>query len=67
MDLLGADFRAALGDVAQADAELILEHSNARLGVKRMHFERRHADEKPWSPELLHLLVLAENVAHILA
>jgi hypothetical protein len=32
-----------------------------------MHFERRHANEKTWSRDLLHLLVLAESVAHILA
>src|ERR1700730_3807643 len=67
MNLLGAGFGAALVDVAHTDAELILEHSKARLRVKRMHLERRHADEKTWSRELLHLLVLAENVAHILA
>ncbi len=32
-----------------------------------MHLEPRHPDEKPWSSELLHLLVLTEDVAHILA
>jgi hypothetical protein len=32
-----------------------------------MHLKRRYPDEKPRPPELLHLLVLAENMAHILA
>src|SRR5271167_899671 len=40
VDLLRTHFRAALGDVAKADAELIFEHARARLRVERMHFER---------------------------
>src|ERR1700730_10903056 len=67
VDLLGANLGAALGNVAEADAELILKQPRARFRVEGMHFERRNADEKPRSPELLHLLVIAENVAHILA
>src|ERR1700722_4197604 len=39
VDLFGAHFRAALGDVAQADAKFILEHLGARLRIQRMHFE----------------------------
>src|SRR6202795_2359403 len=55
VDLLGANFGAALGDVAEADAQFILQHAGARFRVERVHFERRYPDEKPWSSELLHL------------
>src|ERR1700687_5591330 len=67
VDLLGANLGAALGNVAEADAELILQQARARLRVERMHLERRNSNEKPRSSELLPLLVVAENVAHILA
>src|ERR1700675_32327 len=66
-DLLGTNFGAALGDVAEADAKLILKHTRARFRVERMHFEGCNPDEKSRSSELLHLVVIAENVAHILA
>src|SRR5579863_5307654 len=67
VDLLGAHLGAAFGDVAQADAEFVLEHAGARLRIERVHFESRNPDEKPRSSELLYLMVLAEYVTHILA
>src|SRR5882724_12794175 len=66
VDLLGAHFCAALGDVAETDAELILKQLGASLRVERMHFEPRDPYEEPRSSELFHLLMLAENVAHVL-
>src|ERR1700735_564702 len=67
VNLLGAHFRTALGDVAQTEAEVLLEHARAGFRIARMHFEPRDPDEEPRSPEMLHFLVLAEHVAHILA
>src|ERR1700675_3105987 len=67
VDLLGTNFGAALGNVAEADAELVFQQARARFRVERMHFEGCNSDEKPRSSELFHLLVIAENVADILA
>ncbi len=67
VDLLGTDFGATLGYVAEADAEFIFQQARARFRVERMHFERRNPNEKPRSSELLRLVVLSENVADILA
>src|SRR6266446_9273326 len=67
VNLFGTDFCAAFRNVAQTDTEFILEHSGARLGVEGMHLEPRHSHEEPRSPEVLQLLMLAKNVAHILA
>jgi len=53
--------------VAQTYAKLFFEHACARFRIHRMHFERRHPDEKSRSSKMLHVLVLAENVANILA
>lgn len=60
-------FRAALGDVAQADTEIVLEHLGAGLRIERMHLECGDPDKKPRSAEVLQLFVIAEHMAHILA
>src|ERR1700730_547667 len=39
VDILRTHFRAAFSNVAQTDAEFILEHACARLRIERMHFE----------------------------
>src|SRR6266478_205230 len=58
VNLLGTHFRAALRDVAQADAEIFLEQTRARFRIERVHLERGNPDEEPRPAELLHLLVL---------
>src|SRR5678815_185614 len=66
-DALGADLRAALGDVAVADPVLLLEIGLAVLDVERVHLERRRVDQEARSDELLVLVVVAQHVAHVLA
>ena len=66
-DVLGADLGAALGDVAVADAVLVLELGHAVLGVERVHLELGRVDEEARADELLVLAVIAKDVADILA
>src|SRR5258708_2845880 len=66
-NLLGADFRATFGDVAKAQAELILEQAGAVAAVEGMHFEAGDSNEETWARELLLLVVFAKDVAHVLA
>ena len=49
----GHTFGAALGDVAVADAVLVLEVREAVRGVERMHLERRGVDEEARPDELV--------------
>ena len=67
VDVFRAYFSAALGDVAEADAELVLQHLCARDAVERMHLERGRADEEARSAKLFLLVVIAQDVADILA
>src|SRR5438128_9677241 len=43
VDRLGADLRTALGDVAVADAGLVLQVAAARGDIERVHLETRDA------------------------
>ena len=52
---------------AEANAKLIFEQAGAGLSVERMHFESRDADEESWAAELLHFLVITQDMAHVLA
>src|SRR5579885_126849 len=67
VNLLGTYFRAALRDVAVADAELLAQHRNAVRRVQRMHFEAGHAHKKSRAAELLLFVMIAQHVADILA
>ena len=66
-DLLRADLRAALGDVAVTDAEGVRQIVGPILGVKRIHLERRGVDEEPRADELMVQPVVAQDVADVLA
>jgi len=66
-NLLGADLGATLGDVAKAQAELILEKGCAMAAVERMHFEAGDSNEEARAGELLLLVVFAEDVTDVLA
>ena len=66
-DVLGADLRAALGDVAEPDAVRPPEIGHAVLGVERVHLERRGVHEEARADELLVQLVVAQHVADVLA
>src|SRR5215210_978668 len=67
MNIFGADFGAALGDVTEAYAQGLLEEFCARNRVHRVHFQRRDTDEKAWAAEFFLLLVVAQHVADVLA
>src|SRR5260370_13384383 len=67
MDIFGAYLSAALGDVAETDAQFLLQHLCSRDAVKGMHLKRSRTDEEARSAKLLLFAVLAQNVADILA
>src|SRR6266550_1539117 len=46
LDVLGADFGAALGDVAVAQAELLFDERQAVFAVDGVHLQAGHADEE---------------------
>ena len=66
-DVFRADLRAALRDVAVADAVLLLQVRHAVRGVERVHLQLRDVDEEPRADELVVLVVVAQDVAHVLA
>src|SRR5438132_11863831 len=67
VDRLRADLGAALGDVAEADARLLLQVAAARDGVERVHVEAGDADHEARAGEGVRALVVAQHVAHVLA
>src|SRR3954447_823390 len=68
VDALGADLRAALGDVAHAETRGVLGELAAVVGVERVHVELGVAQEEARAGErLLVLLVVAYDVADVLA
>src|SRR5690625_1063057 len=67
-DALRTDLGAALGDVAQPQAGVVLGEVAAVGGVQRVHLQLRQPDEHPRPRErLLVLLVVADHVADVLA
>src|SRR5438128_12514136 len=66
-DAFRADFRAALGDVAQPDAVGILELARAIHGVQRMHLERGGVDQMARADKPVEQLMLAKHVTDVLA
>src|SRR5579875_2988515 len=68
VDPLGAHLRAALRDVAQADAEGARDGVSAVQRVERVHLELRQAHEEAGADvALLVLLVVTDHVADVLA
>src|SRR5258708_2433567 len=59
--------RAALRDVAIADPHLVFQRLGPRGAVQGMHLQRRHTHKKARPAELLFLVVVAQNVADVLA
>src|SRR3954464_8723039 len=67
VDALRADLGAALGDVAVAQAELLLRRLPPVPHVQRVHVELRQPDEEARAGEgLLVLLVVTDDVAGVL-
>jgi len=67
MTMCSGDVRAAARDVAIADAEFVAQLGDPVLGIQRMHFERRQPDEEARADELVAHLVIAQDVADVLA
>src|SRR5438067_12171125 len=67
LDVLGADFLAALGDVALADARLAVQQGGARARVQGVHLQGGDPDHvaRPVVGGLV--VVVAQDVADILA
>ena len=59
VDVLGADFRAALGDVAVAETALPFEEWHAVDRVERMHIQRCSANDETWSDKRVFAIVVA--------
>src|SRR6476619_7435514 len=57
-DVFGTHLRAALRDVAVADAEVVLQVRGSIGDVERMHFQRRRINEEARANELLVLVVV---------
>src|SRR5262245_29227132 len=66
-NVLGADLRAALRDVAVADALRFLQLGDPILGVERVHLECRGVDDEARADELIVLVVIAQDVTDVLA
>lgn len=66
VDVFGADFGTAFGDVAESGAEFIFNFWDAVFGVQRVHFERRQPDHKPRAHEFVLAFVVAQDVTDIL-
>jgi len=67
VNVLGTNLRAALRDIAIAQAKLILEQASAVEAIERMHLETGDSNEKTRAGELFLLVVLAKNVTNVLA
>src|SRR5260370_2507563 len=67
VNVLRANFRAALGYVAESDAEVVFQQLGAIQSIKWMHFQTGDAHEEARAAELLNFLVIAQDVADILA
>jgi hypothetical protein len=67
MNILGTYFGAALRDVAQPDAQIILQQISPRQAVQGMHFQSGNPNEEAWPTELLFLFMISQHVADILA
>src|SRR6187431_1620156 len=66
-DVLRTNLRAALRDIAQADAVAVLQVLQAIRGVERVHLQGGDVYEEAWSDELVVHVVIAQDVAHVLA
>jgi hypothetical protein len=54
-----ADFRAALGDIAESQAHLISQKLHPRFAVKRMHLQSRYSDKETRPGKILEFIVIA--------
>src|SRR5260370_42028129 len=67
VNVLRANLSTTLGDIAIAQAKLILQQAGAVATVERMHFQASDSNEEARAGELLLLVVFAKNMADVLA
>src|SRR5882672_5607645 len=67
LNVFRTDMGAAFGDVAVADVESFSQLADPVFGVERMHFKGGDVDEKAWADEFGVLVMIAEDMADILA
>src|ERR1041385_3729683 len=63
MDVLGADLRTALCNVAIPDAQFILQQLCTRNPAHGMHFQPSDANKEPWPAELFLLVMVPQHMA----
>jgi len=67
VNIFGTNLGAAFRDVAEADAEVVLEQGRAIEGIERVEFEAGDADEEARAAEGFLFVMLANDVTDILA
>jgi hypothetical protein len=67
VNFFGTNFGTAFRDVAEAEAEVVLEQSGAIEAVNGMHLEAGDADKKARAAKFFLFVMLAKNVAYVLA
>src|ERR1017187_597824 len=64
---LGTHWPATSSDVAVTDVVRVPQIADAVFGIERMHFECGSIDEQTRADKLVVLMVLSQDVAHVLA
>ena len=67
LNILWANFRAAFGDVAKADAVGLAQFLDSILGIEWMHLQGRSVNKKARADKFVVHVVIAQDVANILA
>src|SRR5438093_772081 len=66
-DILRTNVGAAFRDVAISNPERLLQFRQTIRRIQWMHFKRRNVHQKTWPDELLVQMMLAQDMANILA
>src|SRR5207247_9389123 len=67
LDRFEADLGAAVRDVAEAEAQLVADEVDPVRVVEGVHLQPRDADEEAGTAESFLLLMIAQDVADVLA
>lgn len=66
-NMFRTNFGAAFRDIAIADPVTTLQIAKSILGVERVHIQCRRVNEESGADEVIVLVMVAQNVAHVLA
>ena len=67
VNFLGTNLSAALCNIAKSQPEFIFQKSYPRDPIQRMHLQRGHSHEETRSAKFIVFIVLAQNMANVLA